>query len=147
MPGLAQQCWDGLSNENHVWNVFWENKRKSNGCSTRILPSSTISSKNGHLWPHKTKMVTVVMPNSRLQNGAPQTSGWCQGGFTLDGHRDCDYTGWHQHFAHVLLSPTKHGQCFSIHPPWRQFRQKQVTTALCWHLLGRRPELRAKRSS
>ncbi len=34
-----------------------------------------------HFWLQKNKMATARMLNSRLQNGNPQISGWCHGGY------------------------------------------------------------------
>ncbi len=46
--------------------------------------SSILLAKYGHFWLQKNKTVTVKMPNLRLQNGSPQTSGWCHGGYVMN---------------------------------------------------------------
>ena len=52
-------------------------------CNQDILPSTTLTSKYSHFWLHKTKMLTAIMPNSRLKNGSTQTNGSHHSCFTL----------------------------------------------------------------
>ena len=50
------------------------------GSNQDARPSSTLSSKYGHLWFLKNKMATAVTPKRSSSN---QTNRWRHGGFTL----------------------------------------------------------------